>query len=276
MLRSHRNLSGAICLGGLLLFCTANATAGKARRPITRPGFDPTAERVALFDGMDQGQLESRVVAKNAAGGAVYIKNLTDQPLTVELPEAFVAVQVNKQFGGAPGGGAVQSTGGGFGGGGGGGGGFDGGGGFGGGDDGAGFFSIPPEQTVRLSYDSVCLNHGKPEPSPRTKMEIVPVESYTSDKVLAELLSMVGTGRLPTQIAQAAVWTRTDKMTWRDLANKVVSSRGRKKAYFHPTELRKAQLLVSTATGRARERAAEDSSDTDEVDQIPSRVLSRN
>ncbi|MEO2033765.1 MAG: hypothetical protein ABGZ35_16940 [Planctomycetaceae bacterium] len=264
MLCSHRHLSGAICLGGLLLLCAATTDAAKPRRdrPITSPGFDPSADRVGLFDGMDEGQLETKVVAKNAKGGSVFIKNVTNEPLTVELPEAFVAVQINKQIGGdgagggnggaGGGGGGAQSTGGGFGGGGGGGGG----GAQGGGGGGQGFFSIPPEKTVRLPYGSVCLNHGKPEPNPRTAMQMIPVESYTNDSVLAELINMVGTGRLNHQSAQAAVWTRTDNMSWADLARKFIVSAGQKRPYFRPAHLQQADVLIAMATGRVREKTA--------------------
>jgi hypothetical protein len=268
MLRSHRHLSGTFCLGGLLLLSSATAFAAKSenQRTITRPGFDPTAARVELFQAMQDGQLETKIVAKNAEGGSVLIKNMTKEPITVDLPEAFVAVQINKQFGGddgggGEGGGGAQSTGGGFGGGG-------AVGGQGGGGD--GFFSIPPERTVRVPYGSVCLNHGKPEPTPRTTMVMIPVHSYTSDSVLVELITMVGTGRLPLQAAQAAVWNRSDNMSWEQLAQKVIVRAGRKSPYFHPTQLQRAEILVATATGRARERSADDSAA--KLETIPTRV----
>jgi hypothetical protein len=290
MLCSHRHLSGAICLGGLLLLCAATTDAAKPRRdrPIKNPGFDPSADRVGLFDAMDEGQLETKVVAKNAKGGSVFIKNVTDEPLTVELPEAFVAVQINKQAkefqinkqqeefagggGGGGGGGGAQATGGGFGGGGGGGlGGVQGGGGGGGGQ---GFFSIPPEKTVRLPYGSVCLNHGKPEPNPRTAMQMIPVESYTNDSVLAELINMVGTGRLNHQSAQAAVWTRTDHMSWADLARKFIVSAGQKRPYFRSAHLQQADVLIAMATGRVREKTASEAdpvASSKATETIPSR-----
>ncbi|MCH2213031.1 MAG: hypothetical protein MK110_17135 [Fuerstiella sp.] len=288
MLCSHRHISGAICLSGLLLFGTAFVNAGKVQRnrPITHPGFDPTADRIDLFDAMAEGHVETTVIARNARGGSVLIKNTSNEPLTVELPEAFVAVQINKQFGGGGLGGGMggaggmgggqQSTGGGFGNDGGGAGGGGGGGGFGGagGGGGQGFFSIPPEKTVRLPYGSVCLNHGKPEPNSRTRMQMVRVESYTTDPVLTELITMVGTGRLNHESAQAAVWTRTDNMSWNDLAGKIVVSAGRKRAYFRPQQLQRAQLLVATATGRVREKTAnatESNSTVEVITTVPSR-----
>ena len=276
-----------VCGLGIFLLAAGSVDAGsrsrRTSRPITRPKFDPTAKHVALFSGMEEGLLETRVVAKNSRGGSVLIKNTTDEPLTVELPEAFVAVQVNKQMGGGGmggmggggmggggmGGGGNQSAGGGFGGAGGGGaagmgmGGMDGGmggglGGMGGGMGGQGFFSIPPEKTVKLNYVSTCLEHGKKEPNSRVKYQMVPVDMYTHDAVLAELITMVGRGRLNPQAAQAAVWSRSDKMSWAELAAKFRYNVFRqKRRYFSRAQLQGAQLIVSTAVGRVREKTDE-------------------
>ena len=85
------------------------------RKPvITKPKFDPAAARVEFFKGMEEGQIESRFVPKDASGGFILVTNTTAEPVTVELPDAFVAVQVLKQFGG----GGMGGQQGGFGGGG--------------------------------------------------------------------------------------------------------------------------------------------------------------
>ena len=258
---------------------TADASSKTVRRtrPIKNPKFDPTAERVGLFDGMEDGRLDTKVIAQDAEHGAVLVTNMSDEPLTVELPDAFVAVQVVKQFGGAggglgggglgggglggggQGGGQSQNSGGGFGGGGQGGGGL-GGGGLGGGGQGGGqgFFSVPPERTVSVPYISACLNHGKNDPNPRVKYQIVPVENYTEDPVLAELIRMVGTGRLEPYAAQAAIWNRTDKMSWQQLAAKTRrDSLGRQQPYFHPVAIQRAQLITATAVATIKERGEE-------------------
>jgi len=278
MLHSHRHLAGTLCLTGLLLLVGSSAEAGKPRKPapITRPKFDPSAEKVDLFEGMESGQLAAHVISQDSLHGAIFVENLTDQPLTVEMPEAIVAVQVNKQPGFDDGGGAgggTQTTGGG----GGGGGGFGGAGGAQGGGDGQGFFSVPPERTVKLPYNSVCLEHGKAEPNPRVKYDVVPVQAFTEDVILQELLAMVATGRVNSGSAQAAAWNRSNNMSWAALAQKVTKSRGQKKPYFHPEQLRQAQLLLATANGRVRERAAEADGKADEAPEreLPSRVSSR-
>src|SRR5580658_416260 len=73
--------------------------------PITTLRVDPKAQHVALFDGMAGGTLNVKLVPQNALGGALFIENHSQKPMTVEMPESFVAVQVARQFGGGGGGG---------------------------------------------------------------------------------------------------------------------------------------------------------------------------
>ena len=271
----HSILSASLLVLGVaasVMASTSVSEAGskpaEARKPvITKPKFDPSAERVEFFKGMEDGQLETRFVPKDANGGFLLVTNTTEEPITVELPDAFVAVQVLKQLGGGGmggggmggggmggggmgGGGGSQNAGGGMGGGGGGmGGGGQGGGG--------GFFSIPPERTVRVPYVSACLNHGKPDPSARLEYKLVPVDKYTDDPILAELIRMVGTGRVNQHSAQAAIWTRTDNMSWQDLAAKHVRGILSVEYYFNSNNIQEGQLLMATAEGRVREKSGE-------------------
>ena len=243
----HSILSASLLILGVAASVMASTSVSEAgskpvevRKPvITKPKFDPSAERVEFFKGMEDGQLETRFVPKDANGGFLLVTNTTEEPITVDLPDAFVAVQVLKQFGG-----------GGMGGGGMGGGGMGGGG-------GGGFFSIPPERTVRVPYVSACLNHGKPDPSARLEYKLVPVDKYTDDKVLAELIRMVGTGRVNQHSAQAAIWTRTDNMSWQELAAKHVRGILSVEYYFNSKNIQEGQLLMATAEGHVREKSGE-------------------
>lgn len=292
-----RSVALLAALVGLLSVSTVSTEAGskgrEARKPIlTNPKFDPTAERVGLFEGMDDGRLASKVVAKDATGGVVVISNNSDQPLTVELPESFVMVQVLNQLGGGLGGGGGGFGGGGLGGQGGGGGGQGGGnqsggggfgggqgggglgggggqGGLGGGGGGQGFFSIPPERSVKLPYVSACLNHGKADPNPNVEYKLVRVSEYTEDPVLSELIKMVGTGRINQKSAQAAIWTRTDNMTWQQLAAKNFNTLQGVEYFFHPNNISEGQLILTSAEARVRE-AAENKEEKNE--EVPSRV----
>ena len=84
---------------------------------------------------------------------------------------------------------------------------------------------------------------------------LVPVDEYTKDPVLQELISMVGTGRMAPQSAQAAIWNRTDNMSWQQLASKVsYGVLGNKVPYFTQNDLVGAQMITATAEARIRER----------------------
>lgn len=260
--------TGAVVLSGT----SEVAAAGKktAKKPLTKLQHDPSATEVDLFAGIEAGQLSAKLIPKNAFGGNVLIENLTDEPLTVKLPEAAVGVPKHlAQFGGGAGGfgggglgggglgggGGGQQTGGGFGGGGGGLGGQGGGGGgfFGGG--GGGFGSIPAESVASVPFNSVCLEHGKPEPTVRSEYVLVPVETVSNDPILRELLEVVGTGKVDRQAAQAAAWHLTDDMSFEELANKAVVHAGGNPPtpYFTRDQLLGAQTLLSFAKQKSEE-----------------------
>ena len=204
---------------------TASSSRKRKKRlpPITNLKVDPEAKHVVLFDGLAGGTLHVKVVAQNSLYGSLYIENTSQKPLTVEMPDSFVAVQVLRQFGGggrgAGGGGGGRNEpihggrhgrwhGGGMGGG------------MGGGGMGGGMFSVPAERTAKVPYHSVCLEYGKTDPDPTTRYKLVPVDEYTKDDQLSALLSLVGSKSIDPQVAQAAAWHLANKMSWEDLAAK--------------------------------------------------------
>ncbi|MDP1796560.1 MAG: hypothetical protein Q8K78_03725 [Planctomycetaceae bacterium] len=262
----------ATCL--VLSGTSATWAAGKqtAKRPLKKLTYDPNAEEVDLFKGMESGQLKVKLIPQNSFGGNVLIENTTDKPLTVKFPAAMVGVPKHlAQFGGGGfggggqggfgggqqgglgGGGGQQQTGGGIGGqqGGFGGGQQGGGGGF----FGGGAASIPPEQIGSLPFNSVCLQHGKPDPTVKAEYTLVPVEKFSNDPVLKELLATVGTGKVDSQTAQAAAWHLTDKMSWDQLANKALQHTGGAPPtpYFTQAQLFGAQALLAHAKKKAEE-----------------------
>ncbi|QDT63766.1 hypothetical protein [Calycomorphotria hydatis] len=273
MLNSSCRLPFLFCCFAALLACSfVGERTDAAERPklVSQLPFDADAPVVKLFDGMESGQLEVKVISKDANSGNMFIENTTDGPLTIEMPEAFVNQQVMKQFGGGGlGGGGLG--GGGLGGGqqgggnqatGGGGGGLGGGlggGGLGGagGGAGGGFFSIPAETVGRYPFKSVCLEYGKPEPHARLTYRPVPVEEYSTNPLLEELLIAVGTNRLPTEAAQAAAWHLTNNMSWQQLASLTIPQLGGlgPKPYFTRSDLVMAQQIVARVRSRAAEKA---------------------
>ena len=216
------------------------------KSPIRNPKFDPTGEQVEFFAAIEAGQIEAKLIPKNALGGNVLIENKTDKPLNVKLPDAAVGVPQNFQFGG----GGMQ-------------GGFGGGqqGGLGGGQQGGGggaggFFSVPAERVISVPFNSVCLEHGKPEPTSSNRYKLVPVEQVSKDPVLYELLTVVGTGKVDSQAAQAAAWHLTDKMSFQQLAAKAMTHLGGlpPTPYFSQEQLQGAQQLLALSKQRAEER----------------------
>jgi hypothetical protein len=267
----------------LALLATGTVQAEK-KGTITKPKLDPNAPVVDLFKGMEEGQLSTKLIQKDSKSGNLLIENLTKETITVEMPESFVGVHVlNQGFGGAGGGlggGGQQGGGGGGGGGqstGGGAGGGQGGGGAGGGQagGGGGFFSIPPEKVVRLAVTSVCLEHGKPEPSPRMEYRIFPVQHVSNDPILEELLNLVASGRINKNVAQAAAWNIANGKSWQELAQMKFNHLAQPDSpQFSYAELTYAQNLVAAAKQRAADRKDETPTEPERRDRT-GRVVSQ-
>jgi hypothetical protein len=253
----------------------------------TKPKDD--AEAVELFDGMRSGDLEVRVIAKDATTGNVLIKNTTKKPLKIKLPEAFAAVPVAAQFGGPfggmpiggnpfgggmmngglgmnngmpgvngmmTGGGANQALGAGFPGMNGGniGNNRPGGGGPGlGMPFNGGVFKVEPEKVGKLKMTSVCLEHGKPDPNSRIEYEIRPLDSITNNQQTIEAVRMLARGEVDQKSAQAAAWHLANGLTWEEMQRKIGRKHldGRVEMLFSPDQLKLAQQIVAEAKVRA-------------------------
>ena len=233
----------------------------KVRKPVMNHlKYDQTLPVSGLFEAMEQDKISVRLVAKSEFEGHLLVENKTDAPLTIQMPEAFVGVQVMPQFGQGGGGGGQQGGGqqGGQGGGqnqaaGGGGGGQQGGQQGGGG----GFFSIPVATIAKVPVSMVCLEHGKKSPSSRLHYTVVPPETFSSDPRVHEICKMVGTGKLDRASAQAAAWHVSNHMSWNELANKKYNNVGSPDTpYFSQSQLMAAQAIVSGADTRVAELKA--------------------
>lgn len=239
--------------------------APKKRTLVKKPTVNPQAETIELFDGIDKGLLDARLIPKNADGGNIFVENKSDRPLTVKMPKAFAAVQVLKQgFGAGAGGGGGGQGGSGQGGGGQAMGGGMGGGGMGmgmggGGMGGMGMFSVAPEQTAQVPMKSVCLEHGKPDPRSTMTYKLIPLSQHNSDPTLAAMLEQFVAGNVDQKSAQAAAWHLANNMSFQELANKKIKHLGGlpPEPYFHPMQILKARELVSSAQGVVRQRQSE-------------------
>lgn len=210
---SFRILSVGLAMAAL----TTVSQAGKVI-PAQKPVKDVAA--VGLFELMDAKQVDVKLVHKNEAAGNLLIENKTDKPLNFEMPEAFVGVHVlnqgffqsngngNNPFGNQSGQGNGQGQGGQT----------TGGGASGGNQTGSGIFSVPPGKIARVPVRSVCLEHGRPTPSSRMEYRIFPVERFSKEPALRELLTAVAAGKHSQKVAQAAAWHLASDKSWKQLA----------------------------------------------------------
>jgi hypothetical protein len=212
-------------------------------------------KQLDLFDAMKSGDIDVKFIAKNSREGQLLVKNKTDQPLTVKLPDAFAAVPVLAQAAGGGGAGNKKSYGGGnnsqnqgVGGGGGGIGGGIGGGGGGNRGGGGGAFDVAPEKLAKIKLDTVCLEHGKKEPAANVPYEIRPIDTFTSDPKVQELCKLLGTGELSQHAAQAAAWHLANHMTWEQLKDKKTHHLlGGNEIYFSAADIRSAMQIADRA-----------------------------
>jgi hypothetical protein len=121
---------------------------------------------------------------------------------------------------------------------------------------GGGAFSIPPEKTRVLRVATVCLEYGKPEPSPRYPYKLVEVQSFSSDPKVAIMLEALGRGEVSQKVAQAAAWHLSSGLAWERLAAEKIDHAGGvpDEPTFTPAELIAAHRLVERVTHEAAAR----------------------
>jgi len=241
-----------VCSMVLLVLAVGTLAASDRPGKAQQGDFNPAANSVDIFEGIKNGQLEVRVIPKDSTLCRITIQNKTDKPLSVKLPEAFAAIPVLAQIGGAGGVGAGTTTTsrqpqpmmGGMGG-------MGGMPGMGMGM-GGGFFNIAPDQVGQLKVPTVCLEHGKAEPRSTMKYELRPIEEYSQDKALHEIGRMLGRGQISQPVAQVATWHLNSKMSFDQLARKELRfANGTRQPYFSAHEIRAGMQAVAAAVAAA-------------------------
>ena len=172
------------CLGvvvALVFLVTSVASSGSAVEET--PPID-------LHEAIDSGTIDVKLIVKNGQQARIVAKNNTDQPLTIQVPEAFAAVPV-----------LAQTT-------------------QGGGGTGSGLFNVPPEKVAKHDVGFVCLEHGKPDPRSTMQYELKPISAITTDPAVVAILQMHGRRQIPHAVAQAAAWHLENGLSWQQLASK--------------------------------------------------------
>ena len=207
---------------------SADSKKETKKRVVTPVKLNESLEHLDVFEGIEKGVLDVKMIPNDAMGGNVLVENKGDKPINVDFPAAFVGKQILKQgFGGQQGGGG----------------------------GGGGFFSVPTDRIIRFKYLAVCLEHGKTEPTPRSVYRMTKVDEFSTDPVLEETLKMVANGQLDPQAGQAAAWHLTDKMSWDQLAAKSIPHIGKQSTpYFSAETLVRARNIHTAAVARVSER----------------------
>ncbi len=232
-----------------------------------------SAAVVDLFDGMEEGKIEATVIPRDSKKVTLQLKNNSDKPVTIRLPEAFAAVPVQAQigaggglFGGGNGGigfgqGAGNQPGGqgggaqglGVNGGGRNAGGRNGGGGpFGGGA----IFNVPAGKVIKVKLTSVCLEFGKPEPHARNEYVIQPIETLCDKPEVVSILRSMGNGEVSQEVAQLAAWNVANGTSFEQIAS-LKSKFGQQLPIYSQSAISAAAELVKLVSADAKAEARE-------------------
>jgi len=239
---NFRLLSAGLVLAALAAVSEAGKPAIPAQKPVD--GLPV----VKLFDVMQAEQVDVKLVQKDEASGNLFIENKFGKPINVQMPEAFVGVHVLNQFldnnqngqgngqsqGGQSTGGAASNN-----------------------SQQGPIFSVPPGKIVRIPVKTVCLEHGRPVPSSRMEYRIFPVEKFSRDPGLFELLAAVGRGKTPQKVAQAAAWNLASNKSWKELAAMKFRRAGSlpDTPHFRAEELTQARKFIEKSQLLAEKRS---------------------
>ncbi len=248
MTRRHVRPVRAATAAGLFATLLAAACPAVADQP-GRPAPGPDDATMTVLEARDAGAIALDVRGAGADHVRFAIRNTTDRRLNVVVPPGLVASATAGQGFQSMGLGLPSNQPGSF------------------GQfrdaraDTAGFRSLAPDadhsapaglvvpagQTVRFDVPSVCLNFGKPTPTPGDQFTVVDVADYTTDPRVQKALRSLSTLGTSQQVAQAAMWNVANRMSFDDLATQGV-------AKFNSMELALAERFVAAldASGDAR------------------------
>lgn len=111
-----------------------------------------------------------------------------------------------------------------------------------------GMFRVPAGRTGKVRAQTVCLEHGKPEPNSRMRYRLVPIEEFHGDPRIARICHLLASRQITQNVAQAAAWHIANDLSWEELAAK---ERSRSKytgsqKFFTSSELREAMRVAQT------------------------------
>ena len=245
----------ALCTVAVVILTGASALAQESS----------SSDTVELFAAIEAGQITVEVVPRDAEQLAMIVTNETDRPLTIELPGAALA-----QFFPQPGGQAninqnnnnsPQNL-------------------------GVGFpagqnvgqqpfgnrqggqrlfqgaqFKVPAGATIRPRVACVCLEHGKPTPSPHHAYVLRPLSEFSENSELAALLELSSYGNYTQREMQVAAWHVTDGISWEEFKEmRTDPLRGRSRRAYSERELEQARALFDSVAQETQEHESGEAS----------------
>ena len=226
--------------------------------------YRPEDDSVELFQAIESGQLEVRLIPRDSAQVRLLVENKSGKPLNVRMPAAMGASPVLAQFQDLPGfndgamdnapqqlgfglpgmqnqggnagpffnlGGQIPQHG-----------------------RGIGLFNLAPETVGQMKLASVCLDHGRPNPRPTIRYELRRIEEVTDVAEVQEICIMLAGGQIAQKAAQAAAWHLNNGRNWEELEKERIHAvfGPQSKLRFTAEEIQQARRAVEKLQQRGR------------------------
>ncbi|HBE67159.1 MAG TPA: hypothetical protein DDW52_03320 [Planctomycetaceae bacterium] len=106
---------------------------------------------------------------------------------------------------------------------------------------------IEAGDTRRFTANTVCLDYGKPDPTPRMHYKIVRLKNLGRGEDVSRIVKALANSQIGQPVAQALAWHATTDMNWKEISriNRVESRYTGSIRYFRPTTIRQAMTLAS-------------------------------
>jgi hypothetical protein len=131
-----------------------------------------------------------------------------------------------------------------------------------GGGMGGGMFRVEADKPRKMPVATLCLEHGKLDPTPRMTYKVVPLEAVNADPQINELCKLLAKGTVSQNSAQAAAWHLANGLSWQELLKKprVISKYTGIEMFFSEFEVQHAMRMVSFVKSEVEEHRSSESS----------------
>jgi hypothetical protein len=111
---------------------------------------------------------------------------------------------------------------------------------------------LHPGKTRVFRFATVCLEHGKPEPSARMPYRMIALDTWSDEPRLAFVMECLASGVITQKVAQAAAWHIANGLSWERLAAETIDHIGGvpDEPFFAAAELEAARQVVQVAAQR--------------------------